>query len=185
MSGKITAADGNERQLKGYKRSTPKAGTQTYNKKSARIAKLPNKVDLRPFMTEVENQGDTNSCTANATAGAYEYLIKKHEGEITDVSRLFVYYNARYMSESDDISDEGAMISDVIERSQRIRRLYRADVGIRRGQRQRRAGRGFLQRGRAFSGGKREAGAGRFGRVENRAGRRSTDYFRYFAVWLV
>ncbi len=115
MSGKITAADGSERQIKGYKRSTPKANTQTYNKKGAHIAKLPNKVDLRPFMTEVENQGNTMSCTANATAGAYEYLIKKHEGEITDVSRLFVYYNARYMSDSDDISDEGAMISDVIE----------------------------------------------------------------------
>ena len=59
--------------------------------------KFPNKVDLRGSMTPVEDQGTVPSCTANAIAGAYEYLIKKHmDGAEVDVSRMFVYYNARW-----------------------------------------------------------------------------------------
>ncbi|BCM92903.1 hypothetical protein IAD21_04787 [Abditibacteriota bacterium] len=115
MNGKITSADGTERQLKGYKRSAPKAGTKTYNKNNSNVTKLPAKVDLRPYMTTVENQGDTNSCTANATAGAYEYLYKRHRGEALDVSRLFIYYNARYLADEDNIADEGSMISSAID----------------------------------------------------------------------
>lgn len=115
MSGKITSPDGSQRQLKGYKPSTPKPGTKTYNKGKANIKRLPSKVDLRPHMTKVEDQGETASCTANATAGAYEYLLKRHRDETQDVSRLYIYYNARYVAGENDISDEGAMISDVIE----------------------------------------------------------------------
>lgn len=115
MAGTLTSADGSERTLKGYKRSTPKPGTATYVKESARLDRLPPKVDLRSLMTSVEDQGQTSSCTANATAGAYEYLLKRHLDEVKDVSRLFMYYNARYVSDPEAISDEGAMISDVIE----------------------------------------------------------------------
>ncbi|UJR17166.1 hypothetical protein I4U23_004062 [Adineta vaga] len=56
---------------------------------------LPQTVDLRPLMTPVENQDNTRSCVANALAGAYEFLIKKRSGKHIDVSRLFIYYNAR------------------------------------------------------------------------------------------
>lgn len=74
---------------------------------------LPGKVDLREFMTRVEDQAETNSCTANAIAGAYEYLLKRHAGEELDISRLFVYYNAR---ELDGIrGDQGSSISSAIE----------------------------------------------------------------------
>ncbi|MEB3338412.1 MAG: C1 family peptidase [Leptolyngbyaceae bacterium] len=55
---------------------------------------LPPKVDLRKYMTDVEAQVG-NSCVANAFVGAYEYLAKRDLGESGDVSRLFVYYNAR------------------------------------------------------------------------------------------
>ncbi len=115
MNGKITSADGTERQLKGYKRSIPKPGTKTYDKNNSSVSRLPSKVDLRPQMTKVENQGDTSSCTANATAGAYEYLYKRHQGETLDVSRLYIYYNARYLADEDNITDEGSMISNAIE----------------------------------------------------------------------
>ena len=58
---------------------------------------LQAKVDLRPFMTEVEDQSQSNSCAANAVAGAYEYLAKRAalaagEAEFGDISRLFIYY---------------------------------------------------------------------------------------------
>ena len=60
-------------------------------------------------MTPVEDQGNLNSCTANAIAGAYEYLIKKHTAKPFDVSRLFIYYNARRRDGSQD-EDEGSVI---------------------------------------------------------------------------
>ncbi len=55
---------------------------------------LPPKVDLREHLTDVEEQVGS-SCVANAFAGAYEYLAKRSLGEAGDVSRLFIYYNAR------------------------------------------------------------------------------------------
>ncbi len=115
MARTLTSADGSARMLKGYQRSAPQPGTAMYSKESAKLDRLPSKVDLRPLMTRVEDQGQTSSCTANATAGAYEYLLKRHQGDSRDVSRLFMYYNARYVSDPDNIADEGAMISDVIE----------------------------------------------------------------------
>lgn len=111
----MLSADGIIRAIQGYKPSQPKAGTKKFDKASAGIRKLPAKVDLRPYMTKVEDQSDTNSCTANATAGAYEYLFKRHRGEKKDVSRLYIYYNGRYMDDPDNIEDEGATISSIIE----------------------------------------------------------------------
>lgn len=69
----------------------------------------PKKVDLRPMMTPVENQGALQSCTANAIAGAYEYLIKKHAGAHVDLSRLFIYYNARWRN-GEQHEDAGSVI---------------------------------------------------------------------------
>jgi hypothetical protein len=55
---------------------------------------LPPAVDLRPWMTAVEEQGEIGSCTANALAGSIEYLLRR-EGAPADVSRLFIYFNQR------------------------------------------------------------------------------------------
>ncbi|HEY9736442.1 MAG TPA: C1 family peptidase [Trichocoleus sp.] len=76
-----------------------KAGQKPENAKYHRAGRfgkeqLPPKVDLRKHMTEVEEQVG-NSCVANAFVGAYEYLAKRDMGDAGDVSRLFVYYNAR------------------------------------------------------------------------------------------
>jgi hypothetical protein len=51
---------------------------------------------------------------ANATAGAFEYLLKQHSGSNYDVSRMFIYYNARKL-EGSDIEDEGTAIHDAVE----------------------------------------------------------------------
>ena len=53
-------------------------------------------------------------------AGLYEYLIKKSTGNHVDVSRLFVYYNARKKDLADQMSkpkiiDEGCSITSAIE----------------------------------------------------------------------
>ncbi|MBD0268636.1 MAG: C1 family peptidase, partial [Cyanobacteria bacterium Co-bin8] len=74
---------------------------------------LPHKVDLRKHMTEVEEQVGS-SCVANAFVGAYEYLAKRDLGDAADVSRLFVYYNARSQSGSQN-EDGGTQMYCAIE----------------------------------------------------------------------
>lgn len=51
---------------------------------------LPSAVDLRPQMSPVEQQGVINSCVGHAVTSALERVLS-----VSDLSRLFVYYNAR------------------------------------------------------------------------------------------
>lgn len=74
---------------------------------------LPKRVDLRPYLTEVEDQSQTNSCVANAIAGAYEYLGMRILGTAGDVSRLFIYYNARLIDGIE--GDQGSSIATSIQ----------------------------------------------------------------------
>ncbi len=77
-------------------------------------ATLPAKVDLRPNCSPVEDQGDLGSCTANALAGALEYLMTKDKVRFADMSRLFIYYNERVIEHTVK-TDAGAMIRDGIK----------------------------------------------------------------------
>jgi C1A family cysteine protease len=76
--------------------------------------RLPATVDLRATMSPVENQGQLGSCTANALAGALEFLEVKGGQSFVDLSRLFIYYNERAV-EHTIASDSGAMIRDGIK----------------------------------------------------------------------
>jgi C1A family cysteine protease len=75
---------------------------------------LPAHLDLRPFCSKVEDQGNLGSCTANALAGALECLEIKDKVHYADLSRLFIYYNERVIEHSVK-SDSGAMIRDGIK----------------------------------------------------------------------
>jgi len=70
---------------------------------------LPALIDLRGHCSPVENQQRTNSCVANAVVGALEFHQKKAKLPVTDMSRLFVYYNARSLSEK-EMEDCGSYI---------------------------------------------------------------------------
>ncbi|MFO0565049.1 MAG: C1 family peptidase [Polyangiaceae bacterium] len=59
------------------------------------LGSVPGAVDLRPWMTPVEEQGTIGSCTANALAAALEYLIFRERRQHIDLSRLFIYFNQR------------------------------------------------------------------------------------------
>ncbi len=109
----IQRPDGSRRHVGGYKHKE-RPGARQFEPSHLDASDLPSRVDLRPHLTAVEDQGDTNSCTANATAGAFEYLVKQHAQADWDVSRMFIYYNARRL-EGDDIEDEGSAISDAVE----------------------------------------------------------------------
>lgn len=76
--------------------------------------KLPAKVDLRRGCSPVEDQKDLGSCTANALAGALEFLMKKDKVPFADMSRLFIYYNERAIEHSIR-TDSGAMLRDGIK----------------------------------------------------------------------
>src|SRR5574342_356480 len=75
---------------------------------------LPSHVDLRLFCSKVEDQGHLSSCTANALAGALEFLEIKDKVNYANLSRLFVYYNERVIERSVK-SDSGAMLRDGIK----------------------------------------------------------------------
>ncbi len=92
MAKEFTRADGSVLKS-GYMASAkPKSQARKF---MAKGSALPPKVDLRSQMTPIENQGQIGSCVANATAGAVEHLINVTQGVHYDVSRLFIYYNAR------------------------------------------------------------------------------------------
>ncbi len=76
--------------------------------------KLPPSVDLRSLCSRIENQKDLGSCTANALVGNLEFLEKKAGKAVTDLSRLFVYYNERAL-EGTVNEDSGAFLRDGIK----------------------------------------------------------------------
>jgi C1A family cysteine protease len=79
------------------------------------MAALPASVDLRPQCpTEVYDQGQLGSCTANAIAGALEFEQIKQTLPTFTPSRLFIYYNERTMEHSVG-TDSGAQIRDGIK----------------------------------------------------------------------
>ncbi len=76
--------------------------------------KLPPQADLRAGCSPVEDQGELGSCTAQALAGALEFLqLRALQGGVPpryrDLSRLFIYYNER--EEMGTVhEDSGAML---------------------------------------------------------------------------
>ena len=52
---------------------------------------IPTKVDLRPWFSTIEDQGQLGSCTANSAAGLLEYFERRASGKWIDASRLFLY----------------------------------------------------------------------------------------------
>ena len=70
---------------------------------------LPPEVDLRPNCSPVEDQGNVGSCTANSIVGALEYLQIASGAPMTDLSRLFVYYNARRFSDCERVDCGASM----------------------------------------------------------------------------
>ena len=59
---------------------------------------LPSSVDLRPQWGEPLDQGNIGSCVSNSVSYQLRYLIKKSTGKVLNMSRLFIYYNGRVLS---------------------------------------------------------------------------------------
>ncbi|MEO1272636.1 MAG: C1 family peptidase, partial [Myxococcota bacterium] len=106
-------ADGSDLDIGGYIQSQVSDAIRLFSS-SGSVARLPQKVDLRTYMTPIENQKHTSSCVANAVAGAYEYLMARTHGQSYDVSRLFIYYNGRSLLGIED-RDDGTSIAAAID----------------------------------------------------------------------
>ncbi len=93
----------------GWKRDIPDFRDKKFKAIRKEPKVLPTRVDLRKFCTQIENQGDLGSCTANAIGSAMEFLEKRVLGKSVDFSRLFIYYNERKKEGNID-EDSGAQI---------------------------------------------------------------------------
>ena len=88
-----------------YARDTAKVGLPAYEPSEDALTKVADKVDLRTVgkFPPVFNQGQLNSCTANAASAALYFDMDKQG--LTDIfipSRLFIYYNERALEGSID-----------------------------------------------------------------------------------
>ncbi|HKB14594.1 MAG TPA: C1 family peptidase [Planctomycetota bacterium] len=76
-------------------------------------AALPSSVDLRPWCSPIEDQGDLGSCTANAGVGLLEYFERRAFGTHVDASRLFLYKVTRNLLGW--VGDQGAYLRDTMK----------------------------------------------------------------------
>jgi C1A family cysteine protease len=78
------------------------------------LGNIDKKSDLELGFSPVENQETLGSCTGQGFAAYLEYLQKIDNVDHTDVSRLFIYYNERYLN-NEIHRDSGARIRDGIK----------------------------------------------------------------------
>lgn len=64
---------------------------------AASSGRLPPRIDLRKYCSPVEDQQTSESCVGNAVVGSLELLQRKSGHSTQDLSRLFLYYNARML----------------------------------------------------------------------------------------
>lgn len=98
----------------GWKPQLPDIRDKKFLALSASVLTIPPSADLRPNCPPVYDQGELGSCTANAIACAVEFEQMKQKLESFTPSRLFIYYNERFM-EGTVNSDSGANIRDGIK----------------------------------------------------------------------
>jgi C1A family cysteine protease len=99
----------------GGVRDAPDSRDHPYVPPPAILNDLPSGVDLRRQFPPVYDQGQVNSCTANAIAGAMEFdALRQKMKQVYTPSRLFIYYNEREM-EGTEGKDAGGQIRDGIK----------------------------------------------------------------------
>lgn len=72
---------------------------------------LPKSIDLRTGCSQVVDQGELGSCTANAIASGLREYWEIKAGNLTLLSRLWLYWEERYIEGTVD-EDAGAIIRD-------------------------------------------------------------------------
>lgn len=117
----MTAAGG--RALNGWRRQRPSRQDWLLSPNIGPISPPP-VYSNRPLCSPVENQAAIGSCVANSVVGALEFLENKaraawpedgtHRPHFVDLSRLFVYWGARYLEGTPATADAGCQVRDAI-----------------------------------------------------------------------
>ena len=84
----------------GWQRDLPDCRDHLYSAPLAALGPVPAAVDLRKQCPPVYDQGQLGSCTANAIAAAIEFDRLKQKISDFMPSRLFIYYNERFLDHS-------------------------------------------------------------------------------------
>lgn len=72
-------------------------------------------VDLREWASPVQDQLDLNSCSAVAVTDAYELAVNRlYPTKAAELSKLFIYYNARLL-EGVEVIDDGATLRSTLK----------------------------------------------------------------------
>ncbi len=79
---------------------------------TARVRRMPTKVDLRQWCSDIEDQGAIGSCSAHAAVGIVEYFQRRAFGKHIEGSRLFVYKTTRNLMGV--TGDTGAFLRNVM-----------------------------------------------------------------------
>ena len=98
----------------GYKSDLPDARDHQYQANEKTIATLPSQIDLRIKLPTVNAQWPLQSCTSHAIAAAFHYELIKQNTSVFAPSRLFIYYNERFIEKSIE-KDAGAHIRNGIK----------------------------------------------------------------------
>lgn len=98
--------------LRDYTEIHPKIETVIQKLTLADSFLLPDKVDLRQWCSEIQDQGKLGSCTAHAAAGIIEYFERRSFSKDISASRLFIYKNARNLRKV--TGDKGAYLRDTM-----------------------------------------------------------------------
>jgi C1A family cysteine protease len=114
MIEKIIERIRNGRHIQGWLPDRPDPRDKPFGAFRSGPASIAPTTDLRSLCSPVENQGEIGSCVANATAGNLELLRNKQQLAAEDFSRLFIYYNARYLR-CWQRTDSGCYIRDAIK----------------------------------------------------------------------
>ena len=105
-------ADTQPKRNYGWKKAPPDARDYKLKTSNPEIYKsLTPKVDLRPIVPEVLDQGQTSACTAHALTMAERIARIKQVLHDVKLSRIFVYFNERLI-EGTTSSDAGAILRD-------------------------------------------------------------------------
>lgn len=105
----VFSIDGKRINASGYIPSPINPNDEIY---SFNDKQIPKSFDLSPYLSPVKDQGQLGSCTAFPIAAVYEFAAIQNNNQ-TNISELFIYYNARALRGNID-EDSGATLLDAI-----------------------------------------------------------------------